>query len=232
MINKGRIQLSLAALAVAAVVVGVALVTVLGIGVRADATKPVPPGVVSVTIPTWPAFSMVYETDGAVVSVGSDPAQTIREVHQLDYQSKTQWRDTVLEAAPSIQTSVGEFSRVGSYVHLDGDTYTEFNAMDGAESEKTIFEETIEKGTTRLAGPNMHPFPIEESGIETTATSTTARVCFQEKCTDNAQGLLYRKASGSEKVFVDDARGIPLRVDNKFIVREPKIDDERQPFAP
>ena len=232
MINKGRIQLSLAALAVAAVVVGVALVTVLGIGVRADATKPVPPGVVSVTIPTWPAFSMVYETDGAVVAVGADPAQTIREVRRLDYQSKTQWRDTVLEAAPTIQTSVGEFSRVGSYVHLDGDTYTEFNAMDGAESEKTIREETIEKGTTRLAGPILYPFPIEESGIETTATSTTATVCFQEKCTDNAQGLLYRKASGSEKVFVDDARGIPLRVDNKFIVRELKIDDERQPFAP
>ena len=198
MINKRRIQLSLAVLTVAAVAVGVALVTVLGIGVRADATKPVPPGAVSVTIPTWPTLSMVYETDGAVVSVGSGPAQTIREVRRLDYQSKTQWGDTVLEASPSVQTSVGQFSRVGSYAQLDGDAYTEFNALDGAESEKTISEETIKKGATRLAGPNMRPFPIEESGIETTATNTTATVCFQEKCTDNAQGLLYRKASGSE----------------------------------
>ena len=32
-------------------------------------------------------------------------------------------------------------------------------------------------------------------------------------------------------VFVDDARGIPLRVSDALIVREIRIDDNRQPVA-
>ena len=56
----------------------------------------------------------------------------------------------------------------------------------------------------------MLPFPIEESGVEFTPVTTNSRVCFRDQCTDNAEGRLYRKASGSEMVFVDDASWVSL----------------------
>ena len=38
-------------------------------------------------IPTWPPFTMVYETNGVVYSIGSSPSVTTREVRRLEYQS-------------------------------------------------------------------------------------------------------------------------------------------------
>ena len=57
-------------------------------------------------IPTWPPFTMVYETNGVVYSIGSSPSVTTREVRRLEYQSRTRWTDTVVEA-PTITTTVG-----------------------------------------------------------------------------------------------------------------------------
>ena len=77
----------------------------------------------------------------------------------------------------------------------------------------------------------MLPFPIEESGVETEPTVTSAKVCFNDECTENAAGLLHRKGNGSEVVYVDDARGIPLRVDDAFVVKEIHIEDAKQQIA-
>ena len=82
-----------------------------------------------------------------------------------------------------------------------------------------------------LTGSMPPPFPIEESGVETEPTVTSAKVCFNDECTENAAGLLYRKANGSEFVFVDDARGIPLRVNDAFVVKEIHIKDAKQQIA-
>ena len=176
-------------------------------------------------IPTWPPFTMVYETNGIVYSIGSSPAVTTREVRRLEYQSRTQWTDTVVEA-PTITTTVGSTSRVGSSTRLDGDSYTEYNA-----SGETTHAETIGENEIRIAGSLMLPFPIEESGVETEPAVTRAKVCFNDECTENAAGLLHRKANGAEVVYVDDARGIPLRVDDVFFVREIHIEDAKQQIA-
>ena len=61
---------------------------------------------------------------------------------------------------------------------------------------------------------------------------TSAKVCFNDECTENAAGLLYKQTNRSELVFVDDARGIPLRVNDAFIVREIRIQDAKQQIAP
>ena len=196
-------------------VTGIVIAAMSGMGSRA-AAQPGP------SLPVWPEFTMVYETDGAAVSVGTGPAEVTREVHRLEYQSATQWTDTVIEA-PTIETRVGSFSMVGSYQTLDGDTYTEYNAYDQSPEETTVPE-----NTTMVPGRVMPPFPIKESGVELTATTTTAKVCFQDQCGENAEGRLYTKANGVEIVFVDDARGIPLRVDDAFVVKEIRIDDTKQ----
>ena len=184
-------------------------------GVGADVEYP--------TIPTWPQFVMEYETDGHAVSVGQNTAKVLREVRRLDYVSRTEWNETVLEA-PTVQARVGAFDRIGSYNRLDGSVFTEYNALTDTTQQKEV-----EEG--RVAGPFMLPFPIEESGYEFTLTTTEATVCFMGECQENAEGLLYRRPSGTELVFVNDARGIPLRINDGFIVREIRINDGKQPVG-
>ena len=174
-------------------------------------------------IPTWPPFTMVYETDGVTYSLWSSPSVTTREVRRLEYQSQTQWTDTVIEA-PTITSKVGSTSRVGYSTRVDGDSYTEYNA-----SGEMTYAEELGENETMLAGSSLPPpFPIEDSRFEIESTVTSAKVCFNDECTENAAGQLRRKANGGEFVYVDDARGIPLRVGDAFIVREIRIQDAKQ----
>ena len=176
-------------------------------------------------IPEWPPFTMVYETNGIVYSIGSSPSVTTREVRRLEYQSRSQWTDTVVEA-PTITHTVGWSSREGDSARVDGDSYTEYDS-----SGELTYAETLEENETRLAGSLPLPFSLEESGVETEPTVTSAKVCFNDECTKNAAGLLHRKANGAEVVYVDDARGIPLRVGDVLFVKEIRIEDARQQIA-
>ena len=174
-------------------------------------------------IPEWPPFTMVYETDGVTYSLWSSPSVTTREVRRLEYQSQTQWTDTVIKA-PTITSKVGSTSRVGYSTRVDGDSYTEYNA-----SGEMTYAEELGENETMLAGSSLPPpFPIEDSRFEIESTVTSAKVCFNDECTENAAGQLRRKANGGEFVYVDDARGIPLRVGDAFIVREIHIKDTKQ----
>ncbi len=202
-------------LLIAATVVVRSTVTV---SVRADQ-----PGYL--TIPTWPVFSMLYETPGFSYSRGEGESVTVREVHWLDYVSATQWTNTVVES-PTITTAVGSHDRVGRYTRLSGTTYTEYDGAGAA-----THTETVEEDTTLIVGTMPAPFPIVESGIVTTSTDTVAKVCFLEECTVNADGVLYTMDKGSEFVFVDDARGIPLRVNESFVVKEITISDVKHPIV-
>ena len=168
---------------------------------------------------------MVYETNGVVYSIGSSPSVTTREVRRLEYQSRTQWTDTVIDD-PTITTTVGWSSRVGASTRVNGDSYTEYNS-----SGESTYTETVGENTTMLTGSMPPPFPIQESGVETEPTVTSAKVCFNDECTENAAGLLRRKANGAEFVYVDDARGIPLRVNDVFFVKEIRIIDAKQQIA-
>ncbi len=172
----------------------------------------------------WPPLTMIYEIDAAPVSVGNE-VQRGREVHRLEYQSQTQWTDTVIEA-PDIETNVGTFSSVGSYQRLDGRDLTEFDAIDNQTRSSTIDE-----GVTFAAGPALVRTPIGpmmEAGLELKRAPSGSEVCFGQVCKENAGGL---KATfrGQERVFVDDQRGIPLRIgDSFFVVRELRIEDTRR----
>ena len=176
-------------------------------------------------IPEWPPFTMVYEANGIVYSIGSSPAVTTREVRRLEYQSRTQWTDTVVEA-PTITTTVGSHSRVGFSTRVDGDSYTEYNA-----SGESTYTDTVGENTTRIASGLPLPFPIEDSRFETEPAVTSAKVCFNDECTENSAGLLHRRGNGAEFVYVDDARGIPLRVGDAFVVKEIHIKDAKQQIA-
>ena len=46
----------------------------------------------------------------------------------------------------------------------------------------------------------MLPFSIQESGVELTATTTTAKAHFQGQCGENAEGRLYTKPESTEEM--------------------------------
>ena len=100
-------KLSLLVFIVALAATSVVFVATSEIGVKAS-------GPVGPVIPTWPQFTMVYETAGPAIAIGQNPAEVTREVRRLEYQSETQWKDIVIEA-PTIETRVGQFNRVGSF---------------------------------------------------------------------------------------------------------------------
>ena len=59
------------------------------------------------------------------------------------------------------------------------------------------------------------------------AASTTVRVCFNGSCQDNHTGRSYTKNSMTH-IYADDARGIPLKIGNNFVVTELTIHSARQ----
>ena len=127
-------KLSLLVFIVALAATSVVFVATSEIGVKAS-------GPVGPVIPTWPQFTMVYETAGPAIAIGQNPAEVTREVRRLEYQSETQWKDIVIEA-PTIETRVGQFNRVGSFQQLNGRTFTEFDALGGSSHETTVEEGT------------------------------------------------------------------------------------------
>ena len=175
--------------------------------------------------PDWPPFVMIYQIEGGGVTVGTGPIQTGQEVHRLDYRSKTEWTDTVIEA-PEIETSFGTFSTVGSYRHLDGRTLSEFDPL-----ENSFLSRTIPEGVRMVPGAALIPRPIEvlkAAGAEYAQVVTSAKVCFRDVCKQNAGGLMYVD-NGQERVFANDSRGIPLKVgDSFFTVLELRIEDEQR----
>lgn len=170
----------------------------------------------------WPPLTMIYEVAGPTRTEGDGPPQASTEVHRLEYQSKNEWIDTVIEAQP-VETRYGIFSNVGSFQRLSGGEYTSFSSItNSADTEK------VKDGVTMIPRGGLAPFPIQmiedAYDIELTRVATNSKVCFHDQCEENADGLLLAD-NGRELVFVDDARGIPLKIGDYLVVKEVQIHD-------
>jgi hypothetical protein len=173
-----------------------------------------------------PSFTMSFTlADGQAVTVG-DVDVASQQTRRLDYTAPDRWVETVT-ASPDIVTSWGTFSDVGSYQRVDGNTYTSYDAVDGY-----LITETIESGR-RIPGSYTAPMPLHgindsDSPIQSYSRSaTSARVCYNSSCTDNAQGILFTY-SGIDYVYADDARGIPLKIGDSFQVTEVTVHSAHQ----
>ncbi len=177
-----------------------------------------------------PSFTMRYTlSDGQSVTVGNTAVAAGQE-RRLVYTSHDDWVDTVVTSS-DIVTRVGTFSAVGSYRSVKGDVYTEYRSIDGDTSTSSVSD-----GSSKNVRIPPHawlmPFPIEliRAGTITMtqngATPTTARVCFQTVCTDNYTGLGFTE-DGVTSVYVNDARGIPLKIGDSFEVLELTVHSAR-----
>ena len=180
--------------------------------------------------PNWPlerpSFTMTFtKADGQSALVG-DHKVASQQTRRLDYTAPDRWVETVT-ASPDIVTSWGTFSGVGSYERVDGNTYTSYDAVDGY-----LITETIESGR-RIPGIYMVPMPLHgindsDSPIQSySRVATTARVCYNSSCTDNAEGISFTY-NGIDHVYADDARGIPLKFGNNFQVTEVTVHSAHQ----
>ena len=175
------------------------------------------------TLQDWPPFTMVYELkDGQSILVG-DTKVDPRQLRRLEYNSITDWVETVLEAAPAV-TPYGVDSEVGSYHQVNGNIYSTFSASDNVYDEEVVEEGGYyEPGRLPPPGVSLRVLEARTSTLPTRVI-TEAKVCFRDICEPNAEGLLYI-INGVERVFADDSRGIPLRIGDAVVVKELVIKD-------
>ena len=171
----------------------------------------------------WPPLTMVYEVDGLVYN-----GTTVKEVHQLVYDSKSDWTDTVIESDASQALGVSDIDPVGSYQRVENGRWERYTSFNG------ILDVDDEVGDNTIRVPNAYLAPIPISKIispEERAllpkTSTTSTVCYNTQCKDNADGVLLEALGWPEQPIVDDPRwGISLKFQTRFKVRRLEIDAE------
>ena len=151
---------------------------------------------------------MVYEVYGPSIPVGDRSIQPFKELHRLEYQSETEWVDTVIEAPTVDLGRYGVASRVGSYKSLSGKAIIEYDAMDGGTNESTVSENSIFVPNAALV-PHYPDLLDIIPELTKSQVVTSAKVCFNGDCEENAGGILY-EGDRIELVLVDDSRGIPL----------------------
>ena len=179
-----------------------------------------------------PSMTMVYEVYGPSISVGGRPVQPFREVHRLEYRTKTDWVDTVIES-PSVDLGrYGSGSNVGSYTRLNGSTVTEYDAMDGSTGSSTVADDTIFVPNAAFAFALESSDPLgataADSGIERSQVVTSARVCFSGECEENVGGTRYR-SGGLDLVLLEGASwALPLQLGDGFLVKTIESQAARQ----
>ena len=110
-----------------------------------------------------PPMTMVYEVYGPSISVGERSIEPFKELHRLEYQSETEWVDTVIES-PSVDLGrYGVGSNVGSYTRLDGRAIDEYDAMDGSMEESAVSEDSIFVPNSAFAYALATPNSIDDT---------------------------------------------------------------------
>ncbi len=171
-----------------------------------------------------PPMTMVYETDGPVISVGNRH-NSYRELRRLEYQSETQWTDTVIEAPDIDLGRYGMASRVGSYTRLDGRSVTEFDTMTGDASSEQISEEDgvllpVLSFGFLIGGHELLDATPE---LRKSHVATDVKVCVNSECESNVGGLRYRTGAMDLVVWANDSWSIPIKHGDRFVVKDLKI---------
>ena len=172
-------------------------------------------------IPAMPVMTIVYETDGPTIGVRGQSI-SVREVRRLDYTSRTEWTDTVIEAPNVNLGRYGTGSTVGSYRKLKGTTITSYDAMTGATDTDTKDGDSTFVANQALIYGNVPLAALDDSADYTrTEVTSNATVCKDSQCTDNVAAVLYSSARGHADLVIyrTDDWSIPLRLGDAFVAR-------------
>ena len=137
-----------------------------------------------------------------------------KEVRRLEYRSKTDWTETVIESPTIDLGRYGSGSNVGSYLRLDGNVITEYNAMVGSTEQSTLDDDVIHVPNAAFSFVHMSTKPLGD--IPGVAVTTDARVCFDRDCEEKADGVRYTSGRTTLVVLEGDNWNIPLEYGDGF----------------
>ena len=170
-----------------------------------------------------PGMTLVYEVHGPAITVGDNSVAPYKEIRRLEYRSRTDWTETVIES-PTIDVGrYGTTSNVGAYVSLNGTTLTEHDPLDGRISESTIDDGSTFVPNSAFVFVHMPTMPFGED-VPGVPVTTDARVCFNSDCEENASGVRY--SANNRKtvvVFEGDNWIIPIKLGDIFSLRSADI---------
>ena len=176
------------------------------------------------TLGQLPSMTMVYEVYGPSITVGDTAVKPFKEVHRLEYRSKTDWIATVIESPSVDRGRYGTGSNVGSYTRVNGNTITEYDAMDGSTETSTVADDTVFVPNMAFAFTLQTSDPIgDPPGLTRSEVITEARICLNGECTENAGGVQYSIGRMNLVLFESDSWAIPLKLGDGFSVRTAEI---------
>ena len=172
-----------------------------------------------------PRMTLVYDVYGPEVSVGGKGVSSYKEVRRLEFRSKTDWTETVIES-PSINLGrYGSGSNVGSYRRLDGAIITEYDSLDGSIRESAVADDAIFVPNSAFTVAYMSTKPLGD--IPGVVVTTDARVCFNDDCQGNADGIKYSANGITLVVLEGDNWIIPIELGDGFSLRSADIQAPR-----
>ena len=169
-----------------------------------------------------PNMTLVYEVNGPAITVGDNSVEPYKEVRRLEYRSRTDWTETVIESSTIDVGRYGTTSNVGAYVSLNGTTLTERDPLDGSISESTIDDGVTFVPNAAFVFVHMPTMPFGED-VPGVPVTTDARVCFNSDCEENATGVRYSANRTTVVVFEGDNWIIPLESGEIFSLRSADI---------
>ena len=173
-----------------------------------------------------PGMTLVYETYGPAISVGDSSVVPYKEIRRLEYRSRTDWTETVIES-PTIDVGrYGTTSNVGAYVSLKGTVLTEHDPLDGSISESTIDDGATFVPNAAFVFVHMSAIFLDDE-VPGVAVTTEAQVCLNGDCEEKATGVRYTYGRTSVVVFEGDNWIIPLEYGEIFSLRSADIQAQR-----
>ena len=172
-----------------------------------------------------PSMTLVYEVKGPAVSTGDGSAPAYKELRRLEYRSKTDWAETVIESPTIDLGRYGTGNNIGSYLRLDGNVITEYNAMTG-----NTGESFVEDGATFVPNAAFTIFHMSTrhfADVPGVAVTTDAYVCFNGDCEESEKGVRYEYGRTTLVVLEGDSWMIPLEYGDIFSLRSAYIQARR-----
>ena len=165
-----------------------------------------------------PPMTLVYEMYGPSISVGDRSIERFKETIRLEYRGETDWKETVIESLVVDLGRYGTSTNQGTFRQLKGNGYTEYDAMTGETESSTEDGSGVLLPNAAFSysrGPRTNPFGPDIAGV---ASQTTARLCFNGECENNAQGVAYTKGGMTAVVLEAGGFVLPMKIGGDFFV--------------
>ena len=173
-----------------------------------------------------PGMTLVYEVNGPAISVGDNSVAPYKEIRRLEYRSRTDWTETVIESPTIDLGRYGSGSNIGAYLSLNGTVLTEHDPLDGRISESTVDDGVTSVPNAALTFIHMSAIFLDDE-VPGVAVTTVAQVCLNGDCEEKAPGVRYTYGRTSVVVFEGDNWIIPLEYGEIFSLRSADIQAQR-----